>query len=968
MAQPVQFFKTKPAPQTTAVPTPLQDEFDYEALQLPGVELQLLFEPESPAHLKLAVKEVDRVDTRKPSSAVVKFPAKACGDFKIDKVNTAWYGRVTNNERAPNGEQFLAVSTFHLDLVCAEGLFIEDCPAAFQPLQEYLNTERQLAMVFDITMKRRIFDHARLKFVAEKAAGCLSPWARLYEQLPVLPNVPPRPSVASQRAFLDWDDYKHTFAIGMEYERRLDEGENDSGYKCDVRIIEMPESKNRKFQMIIFCKRKIDLAPGDKAHLWFVDGSDEDSDEDFDTGKIWDVTILPPVPYQPSKCLTATLIRRRDPDSHSYCDDRALVVFQRSAIPSGPDGRDFVLDQKSVEAIIQPDRMESTFKRNRQALEALNDRLTVPDLQGMDKALSDFLLARHPSKITKFDMYASLAETPADPEASLDLNESQKAAVRAGREAAAGFLVCHGGPGTGKTHFVVEAVQPFLKDRGRKHRLLLTSAGNAGADALALAVDRRLNNLISEKLADPDGYVLRVHCVTTEKDIFLSAADIRAQALIDYGQSGPSDESMFGLNETDQELFDHFVQYKEDFLQDARAEHIELSVGHKMLQLAGIIPGATTDTRAWGDLKEMYRQYSRHDIGRSDKEFQSEIEKLFAYSISSATSICCTATGAGNPKVSGPYADAELLVVDEAARVVEYELWPLLAFYQNLVGKILVGDIDQLPPVLKSSGIDMAKARNPRSRVKPNPFVAQLELSFQERIQDAGFQAAFFQVQHRAVPQIAAIFNNVIYEGRLLNHESTRVDRRALAQKVVQHNESTFEYASPLIFFDLPHAVEEYRPGSHSKYNSAYANAALVIVEDLLLAGFGTTEPCTIAILTPYNAEYENLQYAKGWMCERYPQAADVVVDKIDKRQGAEFDIVIVDPCAVIKAGFLQKQRLNVLFSRARCGLYVLGNHMQWSAMEGDRQAWFKKFHDQLKEYRTEWPQEKSLESRFYEV
>ncbi|KAJ9500643.1 hypothetical protein H2202_003859 [Exophiala xenobiotica] len=964
MPQAFHLLKAKPLPNTTTIPAPVQDQYDFDELHLPGVELRLLFEAVSPSHMKLTIKEVDNVDSLKPSSAVIKFPAKACGDINIEKVDTAWYGRVTDNEQASSGEHFLALSTFDLDHVCAEGLFIEDCPAAFLPLQEYLNTEKHLAIVFDLTTKRLVFDYARPKFVAEKAAACLSPWAELYERLPVLPDTPPRLSIASQRAFLSWDEYKHTFAIGMEYERRLDEGENDKGYKCDVRIIEMPDTKNRKYQMIISCKRKIDLAPGDKAHLWF----DDDSDEDLDRSKIWDVTILPPVPYQPSKWLTATLTRRRNPETHRYCDDRNLVAIQRSAIPSGSAGRDFVLDQKSVEALIQPDKIESTFKRNREALEVLNDRFNLPDLQGMDKALLDFLLARHPSKITKFDMYATLAETSADPEASLNLNESQKAAVRLGRDAAAGFLVCHGGPGTGKTHFVVEAVQPFLKDRGRKHRLLLTSAGNAGADALALAVDCRLNNLISEKVADPHGYVLRVHCVTTEKDIFLSAADIRAQALIDHVQSGQSEKSSFGLDESDEQLFDHFVQYKEDFLQDARAQHIELSVGHKMLQMAGIIPGATTDTSEWTALKEMYRRYSRHEIGRSDKDFQKEIENLFAHVISSATSVCCTATGAGNPKVSGPYADAELLVVDEAARVVEYELWPLLAFYQNLVGKILVGDIDQLPPVLKSTGIDAGKAKNPRSRVKPNPFVAQLELSFQERIQAAGFNAAFFQVQHRAVPQIAAVFNNVIYDGRLLNHESTHVDHRALAQKVVQHNESIFKYASPVVFVDLPDAEEELRPGSHSKHNSAYANAALIIVEDLLIAGFGTTEPCTIAILMPYNAEYEYLQYAKGWMCEQYPQAADVVVDKIDKRQGAEFDIVIVDPCAVLKVGFLQKQRLNVLFSRARCGLYVLGNHMQWSLMYGDRQAWFKKFHEQLKEHRTEWPKEKSLESRFYEA
>ncbi len=38
---------------------------------------------------------------------------------------------------------------------------IEDCPVAFQPLQAYLNTEKHLAIVFDIPIKRRVFDHAQ---------------------------------------------------------------------------------------------------------------------------------------------------------------------------------------------------------------------------------------------------------------------------------------------------------------------------------------------------------------------------------------------------------------------------------------------------------------------------------------------------------------------------------------------------------------------------------------------------------------------------------------------------------------------------------------------------------------------------------------------------------------------------------------------------------------------------------------
>jgi hypothetical protein len=61
-------------------------------------------------------------------------------------------------------------------------------------------------------------------------------------------------------------------------------------------------------------------------------------------------------------------------------------------------------------------------------------------------------------------------------------------------------------------------------------------------------------------------------------------------------------------------------------------------------------------------------------------------------------------------------------------------------------------------------------------------------------------------------------------------------------------------------------------------------------------------------------------------MSKVYPQITQpVVTNKIDRRQGSEFDIVIVDLTRTQGAGFMKdKKRLNVLFSRAKNGLYVV--------------------------------------------
>jgi len=49
--------------------------------------------------------------------------------------------------------------------------------------------------------------------------------------------------------------------------------------------------------------------------------------------------------------------------------------------------------------------------------------------------------------------------------------------------------------------------------------------------------------------------------------------------------------------------------------------------------------------------------------------------------------------------------------------------------------------------------------------------------------------------------------------------------------------------------------------------------------------------------------------------------------DKIDRRQRSEFDIVIVDLTRTEGIGFMkERNRINVLLSRAKNGLYVVGN------------------------------------------
>jgi|SRR5436190_9147 superfamily I DNA and/or RNA helicase len=104
--------------------------------------------------------------------------------------------------------------------------------------------------------------------------------------------------------------------------------------------------------------------------------------------------------------------------------------------------------------------------------------------------------------------------------------------------------------------------------------------------------------------------------------------------------------------------------------------------------------------------------------------FRAQTKRLSQLTITRVEIIACTLATAAPPVVASSYAFAEGLIIDEAARVAETMIWPIVEKYITLNWKILVGDPYQLPPVVQSSP-------------KTNPFVHQLRLSQMQRLRMA---------------------------------------------------------------------------------------------------------------------------------------------------------------------------------------------------------------------------------------
>ncbi|KIV85162.1 hypothetical protein PV11_00892 [Exophiala sideris] len=990
-------------------PALLRDKFCLSNKITDGPYKRLSFQLHSThiSYLQLLLHDFTKPHSDDNNAALIRLSKDSCRALEVHEIQQSHFEYLSGECVDDSYEFFhLMFIEYRPDLVSSERLYVQES-TSHQTLTAFLKSAAMCGLLIKCRTEYGFKTNTAAltgNFTAEIESDPLSRWISVLQGHTDLKNpaLKDRLSVTLQRrtSFFHWEDYKSVLGVGAAIVRELVEDKITEPMASPVIFLHHPDAKNGNLIALFQVpkRRQEDFVPGEKASASFRQGKvaqDGDqkahsfeSSDDEQSSEIggqeyarrkrsrlpWDVKIIRPIPSSGRGVCTALVQRRKHKATGKSIDTQS--------IPFTPLGVEFRANSGAFRALFEksemsttmiPDVRHSIFCYVFSALRKLDTRMHVVTGDSVDKALFEVLLGNNLKAVRQFSMYGTLSNEMYANEQDMDLNDSQKGAISLGRKAPAGFLICHGGPGTGKTHFVIQAMKPFLLDAEKHHRLLLTSAGNRGVDSMARGLNRLLQQLIKASKSSPKRYVIRLHSIKTELSILLRDAEIlRGKALEKKQKRSPapaqdggrSAKGASNASEKTHPILEHcqnFAACKFEGVQDERVQDITLSLGEKMLEVVGIKSGPLS--AAAHKFEGFLRFYSRYSQGEylsnvEQAKWDLDIKELMRYTIAHATALCSTVAGAADSLVAESYKDAGLLVVDEASRVPEYQWWPLLAFYPNLVGKIMVGDPDQLPPHIETDKME---------KKLDNPFLPQLQMSLQGRLQAAGFKSAFFTTQYRAVPQIAAIYNAACYGSRLENDQSTCVSHRQLAQDIWRHNGrgKTNGMGSSVVFIDVP-TPKARRLENGSKFCAAYAIVALRALEDLLLSGFGTsTKPCHIAILTPYKEQQRILQMAKTRMAAAIPEAANVTIETVDSVQGLEYDIVIVDLVAVRKPGFLNKNRLNVLFSRARCGLYVVGNASAWKSMIYDDARALKSFCSQLMPYRH--VAKKDMSSRFFD-
>ncbi|CAG9329047.1 unnamed protein product [Blepharisma stoltei] len=287
------------------------------------------------------------------------------------------------------------------------------------------------------------------------------------------------------------------------------------------------------------------------------------------------------------------------------------------------------------------------------------------------------------------------------------------------------------------------------------------------------------------------------------------------------------------------------------------------------------------------DLKELKKLKSKYF-------YKKELYK--AETIRAADVIFCTLSGAGSYIVTQNINSVDYLIIDEACQSLE--LSTLIPFQYNPKSVILIGDPKQLPATTFSE------------KSKINKY----DRSFFERMMSCSINPSLLREQYRMVKEISDFTSKTFYKNQIQTGNS--IKSRLIPKWV---------YPEGLFFFNLTKSKEVMANDSMSYFNDSEAQFVLSAYA-LLRKRIGNND-AHIGIISPYQGQVRHIEkllfkrYGDSWKknCE---------VSSVDGFQGREVDVVIFSAVRSGKTiGFLKdERRMNVAISRAKYGMYAIGN------------------------------------------
>lgn len=316
--------------------------------------------------------------------------------------------------------------------------------------------------------------------------------------------------------------------------------------------------------------------------------------------------------------------------------------------------------------------------------------------------------------------------------------------------------------------------------------------------------------------------------------------------------------------------------------------------------------------------------------------------------IKSKRVIGCTTTAAAKYAHELRAASRDVLLVEEAGEILESHV--ITALGEKTTQLILIGDHKQLRPKVANYDLTVERGEG-----------YDLNRSLFERLVLKGFPHQILTQQHRMRPEISTLVRSITYPD-LLDAPKTkgRPSLRGFQDNLifVDHRQPECEIRETANWRDMT--------SLSSKQNQFEANMVLKCVKYLAQQGYGSEH---IVVLTPYLGQLRLLQEVLSK--ENDPvlndlDNADLIraglvptpnnkqhrrklrLACIDNYQGEESDIVIATltrsntNCDI---GFMSApERVNVLLSRARDALIIIGNSETFLGSRKGKLVWEQLF------------------------
>ncbi|KAL8647529.1 MAG: hypothetical protein Q9210_005505, partial [Variospora velana] len=343
---------------------------------------------------------------------------------------------------------------------------------------------------------------------------------------------------------------------------------------------------------------------------------------------------------------------------------------------------------------------------------------------------------------------------------------------------------------------------------------------------------------------------------------------------------------------------------------------------------------------------ELRKISAEYDKAQSDLNQAFRSKNIDA--IQSKRVIGCTTTAAAKYSHELKAASGDVLLVEEAGEILECHV--LTALGENTSQLVLIGDHRQLRPKVATYELSVEKGEG-----------YDLNRSLFERLVLKGFPHHVLTQQHRMRPEISALVRSLTYPD-LLDAPATKARPNL---RGFQNN---------LIFVDHRQTEDDIKEVANwrdmtslsSKQNGFEARMVLRCVKYLLQQGYDRKN---LVILTPYLGQLRRLQdelsrdndpvlndldstdlVRAGLVAPSPAQQSQrkLRLASIDNYQGEESDVVVISLTrsnTTGDIGFMSApERLNVLLSRARNALIMIGNSETFVGSRKGAPIWTRLF------------------------